>query len=193
MHNICYVSIAGFGNHFVEIGAVAIDIITNHETVLHTLVKPTILDKVQYLIEAKNSHCIPISRASKGLNFANTQKLFKKFLLSLGNNVIIKVHGINADRSSLEILFPKIDFEKYTFQQIPLPKWVHRTGEYHHRAYALKCKSDICHSKNHAMLYSPNWVLNKEPHTGERIMKLLHGYNCALIDAYELAYFDNKL
>ncbi len=191
---ICYIDLEGQGSNIVEIGAVAIEYNTRCEKVFHTIINPTVLNKKQYVLEAKNSHCIPLSIIyEKGLNYINAKQQLKEFFLSLGDNILIKGNGSDISRTSMEQLFPDINFDKYTFQQVHLPTWTLRIGEYHDRAYTLKYQNKLCGLKNHTMKFSPTWLYKTKSHTSARLARFSYGHHCALIDAYELAFYENEL
>ncbi len=90
-------------------------------------------------------------------------------------------------------LFPDINFDKYTFQQVYLPTWTLRIGEYHDRAYMLKYQNKLCGIKNHSMKFSPTWLYKTKSHTSARLARFSYGHHCALTDAYELAFYENEL
>ena len=146
---------------------------------------------------AQNSHCIHSTVLHNyGLSLKDAMDEIKLFFKDIKGPILLKGHGTDIDKDNLETLFPFLKDLYVIYHQVALPHWnIRQYEKYHIAALNMKNTSKLtpCHSKYHGMNFFPYWMMKKKQPTQSMIAKLTYGGHCALIDCYELAFFENKL
>jgi hypothetical protein len=184
-------------NDIIEIGAIHVKDSEVMEE-FHCFVRHYINNNFAYYRCSENSHCITLNKLmNEGISENDSIKHFKCFIDSIDGQVIIKGHGTDVNEAALKSHFTFLhSYSHVTYCQVPLPPWTERKVDPNHiAAHLMKVGSQIlsCGSYNHTATYQPTWLLQNKNATHTRLAKLLYGHHCALIDAYELSFFDSTL
>lgn len=150
-----------------------------------------------YNVCAENSHCIhPSVLNMNGINEECAFTDFENFFSSLKGKIIIKGHGDDVTKKSLENKFPFLKNYVSKYSQVNLPIWSMRQFEKSHiAAFNMKLTTNLisCHRDNHKIPYKPTWLYKGETPNHTKIAKFAYGAHCALIDCYEMAFYERKL
>lgn len=151
----------------------------------------------KYNVCAHNSHCIhPSILNINGIYEEWAFNDFKNFFLSIKGIITIKGHGKDITKSSLENQFSFLKELPINYVQVNLPVWSVRQYEKSHiAALGMKLCTRLisCNRDNHKMSYQPTWLIQGKTPNHTKIAKLAYGAHCALIDCYEMAFYDEKL
>ena len=151
----------------------------------------------RYNMQAQNSHCIHANVLKyTGLSIDEATDNFRKFLSKIPGSVI-QLSCIE-DSNKLENYFSFLKDLKNIiyYETIKLPAWNSRQFDKPHIS-ALKMKqfSSIhsCNASNHALSYRPAWKLSAKKPSHSQQARYMYGFNCALISAYEIAFYKGML
>ena len=199
--SIVYIDLEYDNNHnLIEIGT--IHICNNKvQNEFHRIIRQFITDKFSYYRCAENSHCIPIEiLAVNTISCKQAIAELKSFFDNIMEPFTLKGHGHDVNEFNLKLLFPFLkDYAtttKISYEQATLPPWKERHfGSYHIAASTMKRGSQLmsCQPKNHKVPYFPYWRRKGKEPNHSQLAKHNYGYHCALIDAYELAFFEETL
>lgn len=148
---------------------------------------------------AENSHCIPSKIIEyQGIDEGDAILSFKEFIESIPSGyVIIRGHGDDVNQYNLQIVFPFLKtYDGITYEQVPLPIWKDRQfKDYHIATHLMKSVSEIlsCSYRNHTVNFMPSWKRDCKTPTHGNLSKFTYGHHCALIDCYELAFYQETL
>jgi hypothetical protein len=185
-------------SQIIEMGAIAITngIILDE---FHCFINQSVDNTFTYMRCAENCHCIHYSVLYQyGITMKDADIAFDKFLNTLNKKTLsIKGHGNDVTKDNLNRVFPclqqRIDI---TYSQVNLPNWETRQFEYYHlSAYYLKHYSNItsCNHDFHQVPYMPTWQRRCQRINHSKIAKLFYQHHCALVDAYEMAFYEKTL
>jgi len=182
----------------IEIGAIHIrNNVVQDEC--HYIINQHITDYITYYQCAENSHCIPMNILSNdGISLKHATTDFKFFIADIDHPFTIKGHGEDVNEDNLKLVFPFLEdySTKITYKQVTLPSWEQRQFEPSHIAAGyMKRVSRLmaCQPNNHEATFRPHWKQQGRPPNHSQLAKLNYGYHCALINAYELAFFEKNL
>jgi len=185
-------------DEIIEVGAVCVK--DNHvQSVLHTFVDPFIQDVGNYERTAKYSHCIP-HRILK-LHGCSKSMVKQKFLEWIHNETIhpvtIKGNGSDVTKFALEKWIPALGFiQGLQYEQVTLHLWADRVYEKYHISAGIMKEVSLnmkCCRGYHSLPKTKQWrgISMESAHT--KIAKDMHGFHCALFDAFELAFYEKTL
>lgn len=187
-----YIDFERYGDKIIEVGAILVfkqELISS----FHSLVNTTVEDETDYHSQAQYCHCIRSTELmEKGNTPTNIRRMFcnwiKKFDFS---QITIFGHGEDVTESALKKWNPELDQLKHlVYQQVNLPSWIQRElAPYHISAFKMKEISAIlkCSKENHQVLFKNN------PSNHSRISRIIYKHHCALVDAFELAFYECEL
>ena len=181
----------------IEIGAVHVE--TNLvQREFHCFINQSTNSSFHYYRCAENSHCLPAPILKlNGVRMHDAQHDFNLFMLSILKPVTIKGFGDDVNEANLKMVFPFLNTMKHvTYKQVSLPSWKQRQFEPSHIATStMKKVSGLlsCKPSYHNVPYFPHWKRKGKQPNHTQLSKLGYGHHCALIDAYELAFYDEAL
>lgn len=163
----------------------------------HCFVRNQIKNVFLYYKCAENSHCIhPSTLNHYGIPCELAMHELENFFANIQGSIIIKGHGNDMMQNNLEKLFPFLKRFEISFAQVNLPQWsVRQKLDSHISTYNMKIATNLipCHRDNHSIKYNPSWMRQNKPANHTRIAKLAYGAHCALIDCFELSFYENAL
>jgi hypothetical protein len=184
----------------IEIGAIHIkNNVVQDEC--HHFINQHVIASIAYYRCAENSHCIPTHTLSDdGISLKKATTDFEFFISGINNPFTIKGHGEDVNENNLKLLFPFLNKKDYstkiTYEQVTLPPWEQRQFEPSHIvAGNMKRGSRLmsCQPYNHKATFRPHWKRQGRAPNHSQLASCSYGYHCALIDAYELAFFEKTL
>lgn len=182
--------------NIIEIGALNI-FNNNIINQFHCFIRTHVDNIFLYNRCAQNSHCIPsVVLHNQGFLLSDALIELKLFFSEIKGSIQIKGHGEDIKKDNMEKLFPFLKDFKIIYLQVNLPIWELRQYEkYHIAAHNMKYTSLLipCHYKNHGLRFYPYWMIKNKKPTHSMIAKFAYGAHCALVDCYELAFYENKL
>lgn len=195
--NIIYADLEYDNNHkVIEIAALHTHN-ASIKKIFHCFVKTEIQHVCQYFNCAENSHCIhPATLQNFGLNFSKATDKFESFIADFDGSITLKGNGLDMSQSNLIKLFPFFSKYDITYAQVSLPPWIQREKlDSHCAAYKMKLCTQLlpCSHEYHYIKFSPTWIHQNKTANHTRLAKLIYGSHCALIDCFELAFFESAL
>jgi len=184
----------------IEIGAIHLRNNVIQDECHHIINQHSYAD-IAYYRCAENSHCISINtQTDVGISLKSAIADFEFFISEIDNPLTIKTHGEDVNEDNLKLLFPFLNKKDYstkiTYEQVTLPPWEQRQLEPAHIAAGnMKRESQIvaCQPHNHGVTFRPHWKRQGRTPNHSQIANYSYGYHCALIDVYELAFFEKTL
>lgn len=180
----------------IEIGAVAVEnqsiIAIFHELVFQDLTNPYLFYRA-----SEKSHCIsPHTLIQHGKDEEIVKNLFIEWIKTISDSLTLSLRACCCNVQSIKSWIPSLEsLDFITYDQVDLPSWSERSNKnYHLSAYKLKVYSRLlpCNYTKHTMDFNIHWKETDSP-THTQIAKDMYGYRCALINAFELAYYEFQL
>lgn len=190
-----YIDFERYREIIIEVGAV---LVYNQQLIsaFHSLVDLKFDDMKDYHVQAEHSHCIYAYDLQRyGLPPAQIKREFIEWIKQFDfSQITIHGHGDDVTKNSLLTWNPKLNqLTHLTYKQVILPPWIEReTAPYHLAAFKMKevSKRMKCSKDNHQVTFQTN-TYNSSNHS--KIARIIYKHHCALVDAFELAFFEQQL
>lgn len=190
-----YLDFERYKESIIEVGAI---LTYNQELIssFHSLVFLEVDNDADYHLIAQHSHCIQsteLKRSGRKPFLVKSQfyDWIRKFDFS---EITILGHGDDVTEEALHEWNPRFkQFNHLTYEQVNLPPWIQReTAPYHMAALKMKEVSTQlkCSKVNHQVAFQVN-AINSSNHS--RISRIIYKHHCALVDAFELAFYEQQL
>lgn len=180
----------------IEIGAIYVFGYYIHNY-FHCFIKREITNLHRFNVCSQNSHCIHhLTLHLDGITFDLAMSEFENFFENIDGPISIKGHGDDILQDNLENKYSFLKRIDVTYDQVNLLPWKDRQFEKSHiAAFNMKNVTNLipCHRKNHGLKYNPSWLYQFKTPNHTKIAKLSYGAHCALIDCFEMAFYENSL
>ena len=168
----------------------------------HHFIDRNFFNSYDYKLTASYCHCIPESvLKNEGASENMVRHLFVNWIESLNFEFItIKGHGEDTSRESIE---KWVDIQSFSnlshleYEQVYLPHWNQRRfALYHMSAFVMKehhAIDKLCSKSNHSLKYRQSLKRRYNTPTHNQLARQQYGFHCALIDCFEMAFYENAL
>ena len=185
----------------IEVGAICVwqkSILSK----FHYFIYRTYSDFYAYHQTAIHSHCIPPSvLIDEGDDELAVRHQFCDWIESLKfSTILIKGHGLDTTQNAIESwvnLSKFTDMSHLEYEQVNLPDWNQRRfALYHTSAYFMKENINIaalCNKTAHSLSFKKNNRMHYKPPSHHQLAKQQFGSHCALMDCFELAFYEESL
>lgn len=191
---IVFMDVEGTAEYPCEVGMVAVDAESRQHYTFHRVIRQGAFSPRHY--DAGYCHCMPKNCLLEfGHTLSDVQTSMIQFFEESVYPIYLFGHGTDMTRDELLKMFPDVNWQQRNmiFRQVALPCWIERHDLPCHRA-AIGLK------ENRLGQYQATFTCRlKSVHcapfkSGKRstlstTLKRVYGFHCALVDAFELAFY----